>query len=109
MPSSPTEIIQSFRLRFWREPRQGASGVWRGEFWHEQQKPGDEAVAVANPDEAFELVRNRLRGISQGHEVQDGRNDRPDGRGTDRSAPNSPKFLRCFLMTIWRKLRSLQS
>jgi hypothetical protein len=108
MPNNPTEVIQSFRLRFWREPRQGASGVWRGDVWHEQQNPGDEAVAVADPDKAFELVRKRLHGISQGREARDTRKDHPDDRGKDGSAPNYPKFLRHFLVTVWRKLRSLQ-
>jgi hypothetical protein len=108
MPSSPTEVIQSFRLRFWREPRQGASGVWRGDIWHEQQNPGEEAVAVADPDEAFELVRNRLHVVSQGREARDTRKDHPDNRGEDGSDPNPPKFLRCFLVTVWRKLRSSQ-
>ena len=107
MPSNPTEVIQSFRLRFWRE-RQGASGVWRGDVWHEQQNPGDKAVAVADPDMAFELVRKRLHGISQGREAGNTRKDHPDDRGKDGSAPDSLKFLRNFLVTIWRKLRSLQ-
>ena len=57
MTSSPTDMIQSFRLRFWRESRQGISEDWRGDVWHEQQGPDEEAVVVANPEAAFELVR----------------------------------------------------
>src|SRR3954471_12442855 len=101
MPSNPTEVIQSFRLRFWREPRQGAAGVWRGDIWHEQQNPGDEAVAVADPDEAFELVRDRLRRVSQGPATKDTQKDRPDDRGRTGSESNSPKFLWRFSITIW--------
>jgi hypothetical protein len=60
MPLSPTDILQSFRLRFWHEPQEGSTGVWRGEVWHEQQEPGERAVPVVNPDEAFALVRHIL-------------------------------------------------
>jgi hypothetical protein len=108
MPRNPTDVIQSFRLRFWREPRQGDSGLWRGDIWHEQQTPGDGAIAVANPDEAFELVRSRLHSVSQGHEARDIRKDPADDRSKDGSAPDSPKSLRDSLVAIWRKLRSLQ-
>jgi hypothetical protein len=108
MPRNPTDVIQSFRLRFWREPRQGGSSVWRGDIWHEQQNPGDEAIAVADPDEAFELVRSRLHGVSQAREARHIRKDYPDDRGKDGSAPNFRKILRHSLVTIRRKLRSLQ-
>jgi hypothetical protein len=94
MTRDPTDTIQSFRLRFWREPRQGTSAVWRGSVWHEQQSPGDEAVAVADPDEAFALVRSRLYGVSEGRDEREGRKSR--------SAP----FFRYCLAAIWRKLAS---
>ena len=46
MPRKPTNVVQSFRLRFWREPH-----VSRGDIWHERQDPHDEAIAIADPDE----------------------------------------------------------
>lgn len=61
MPLSPTEVIQSFRLRFWRESHQGKAGEWRGDVWHEQQKPDEQTVPIANPEEAFEVVRHTLQ------------------------------------------------
>ena len=67
MPLSPTDILQSFRLRFWREPREGTSGEWRGSVWHEQQAPGEDAIAVIDPEEAFALVRRTLQGSSEPH------------------------------------------
>ena len=43
---------------------------WRGEVWHEQQKPDEEAVTVANPEVAFELVRQTLRLFSGTHDAE---------------------------------------
>jgi hypothetical protein len=108
MPS--TDVIQSFRLRFWREPSRGASNDWRGDVWHEQQKPGDEAIAVANPDQAFELVRSRLQGLSQdpgaGPASADPAGlDHRDNRGGEDSPPSSPGLLRLVLGSILRKLQ----
>jgi hypothetical protein len=62
-----TDILQSFRLRFWREPREGTPGEWRGSVWHEQQAPGEEAIAVINPEEAFALVRRALQQSTARH------------------------------------------
>lgn len=93
MPRNPSHVIQSFRLRFWREPRQGASGVWRGDVWHEQQNPGDKASAVASPDEAFALVRNRL--YSDGSEHH--------GSGEDKKNA-SPLATKRHSGAIWRRL-----
>lgn len=51
--------------------------MWRGDVWHEQQNPGDEAFAVASLDEAFALVRNRLHGgVSEDRDLGEGKNDR---------------------------------
>jgi hypothetical protein len=59
------EILQSFWLRFWREPQEdGRSGEWRGTVWHEQQRPEDGPRAVANPEEAFKLIRITLKAAS---------------------------------------------
>lgn len=60
MTLSRTDIIQSFRLRFWRESHHGSAEDWRGDVWHEQQNPGEEKVVVANAEEAFEFVRRKL-------------------------------------------------
>jgi hypothetical protein len=60
MPSSPTDLAQSFRLRFWREPRRGAADQWRGTIWHEQQRPFESPTAINDPEEAFDLVRRIL-------------------------------------------------
>lgn len=108
MPS--TDVIQSFRLRFWREPSRGASSDWRGDVWHEQQKPGDGAIAVASPDQAFELVRSRLQGLSQDRGAGPASSDpasmdHPGSRSGEDSMPNSPGLLRLVLEPIRRKLR----
>jgi hypothetical protein len=60
MSSSKTDIVQSFRLRFWREPSQNEFSQWRGSIWHEQQRPGDEPAAVADAEHAFEIIRRVL-------------------------------------------------
>jgi hypothetical protein len=56
-----TDIVQSFWLRFWREPHHGQHREWRGTIWHEQQADHEKPTAFANPDEAFEFVRRALR------------------------------------------------
>lgn len=61
MQNLQTDIVQSFWLRFWREPHQGQLREWRGTIWHEQQGLDEKPTAVANPDEAFEFVRRALR------------------------------------------------
>jgi len=108
MTLNPTDIIQSFRLRFWRESSQGSSGDWRGDVWHEQQKRGDEAVAIASPDEAFELIKNRLQWFSQ--ESNAGRSSAiPAKRPDPDSAPRDPPSnLPLLLSAIWRSLRGRQ-
>jgi len=60
-----TDIVQSFWLRFWREPHQGQHREWRGTIWHEQQAVHEKPTAVASPDEAFEFVRQALRVSSE--------------------------------------------
>jgi hypothetical protein len=61
MPITPTDLAQSFRLRFWREPRLDAPGQWRGTVWHEQQMPHEYPSAVNDPEEAFDFVRRALQ------------------------------------------------
>jgi hypothetical protein len=61
MPLKETDIVQSFRLHFWREPTQSEALPWRGKIWHEQQMPGAEAASVADAEDAFEMIRLVLR------------------------------------------------
>src|SRR4029077_6993537 len=61
MPLSPTDLIQSFRLRFWRESLEEGTGAWRGDVWHEQQAPEQKATVVVSPEAAFDLVRRALQ------------------------------------------------
>ena len=60
MQPLPTHIVQSFGLRFWREPSQAAPNQWRGTIWHEQQSPNEKPKPVAGPEEAFEIIRQAL-------------------------------------------------
>lgn len=60
MTCTPTQIVQSFRLRFWQEPYRGKTAEWRGTIWHEQQGVHEKPVAVTNPEQAFEAVRRTL-------------------------------------------------
>lgn len=60
MQHSPTRIVQSFLLRFWHEPGEAGPQQWRGTIWHEQQQPGEKAMPVAGPEEAFAFVRRAL-------------------------------------------------
>jgi len=64
-----TDIVQSFWLRFWREPHRGQHREWRGSIWHEQQAAHDKPTSVANPEEAFEFVRRVLRGEADGADI----------------------------------------
>lgn len=64
-----TDIVQSFWLRFWREPHRGQQREWRGSIWHEQQAAYDKPTVVANPEEAFEFIRRILHGQMQDGEA----------------------------------------
>jgi hypothetical protein len=105
-------MIQSFRLRFWRESRQGKSEDWRGDVWHEQQKPDEEAVVVANPEAAFEVVRQTLRFFSGTHdaEIHPDRRSGKDGPGSvpSREAQLSTTSPENRLLSIWRRIRGEQ-
>ncbi|MCW5691798.1 MAG: hypothetical protein KIT48_05490 [Pseudolabrys sp.] len=98
-----TDIVQSFWLRFWREPHRGAHREWRGSIWHEQQAAHDKPTIVANPEEAFEFVRRVLHGQVQ---------DSDDGSAVPRaSLPSNerhddgiPGLLR-RLTAFWRRQR----
>ena len=77
MPHAPTEIVQSFRLRFWWEPRAREFGDWRGTVWHEQQERHEKPIAVGSPEEAFELVRRALQMSAGSQHWAEPRGDRP--------------------------------
>jgi hypothetical protein len=100
MTLSPTDVIQSFRLRFWRESRQGISGDWRGDVWHEQQKPGEEPVAVASPQAAFELVTDTLQRFSAKLDAETRSSARPEEDGL---SPASSGWAP--LLAFWRGIR----
>jgi hypothetical protein len=105
-------MIQSFRLRFWRESRRGISEDWRGDVWHEQQRPDEEAVIVANPEAAFELVRQTLRLFSGTHEA-DTQPDRCLGDDARGGAVSPERPRRAIdhanpLLSIWRRIRGEQ-
>jgi len=104
MPLSSTDMIQSFRLRFWREQRHGGSEDWRGDVWHEQQKPGEEAVVVANPEAAFELVRQTLQLFSGSHDA-DMRPTVRAGQDASGATPPCPTRQPHGLLAIWRRMR----
>lgn len=112
MTSSPTDMIQSFRLRFWRESRQGISEDWRGDVWHEQQKPDEQAVVVANPEAAFDLVRQTLRFFSGTHDGEIHPNRPPGGNEPDSFSPREALPSRTdranLLLSIWRRIRGEQ-
>jgi len=110
MSISSTDIIQSFRLRFWRESSHGTHSDWRGDVWHEQQKLDEGAIAVANPDQAFELVRKRLRGILQDSGEEPTSLYAADiTHQDDESQEDSPvhpvRRLRLLAVSVWCKLR----
>lgn len=101
MSRAPTEIVQSFWLRFWWEPHRSPSGQWRGTIWHEQQTPGEKPTAVANPQEAFEFVWRTLDHSSR----LDPSASRDDAGSPPRRFP--PPATTCLqpLRAFWHKLR----
>ena len=109
MPLSSTDMIQSFRLRFWREQHLGGPADWRGDVWHEQQKPGEEAVVVANPEAAFELVRQTLQLFSgtRDTEIRPVVHAKPDevNRVSSEAAPPAPQQQPHAWRAIWRRIR----
>ncbi len=109
MTLSPTDMIQSFRLRFWRESRQGLSEDWRGEVWHEQLKPDEKPINVTDPEAAFELVRQTLRFFSGTLDAEIHLNRRlgenEPGRVSLRVAPPGATGRANLLLAIWRRIR----
>jgi hypothetical protein len=106
----PTDIVQSFWLRFWREPHRGLSIHWRGTVWHEQQRPGESPAAVASPEEAFEFVRRALNS-SLANDALNPAGFQSDGPGDVSSSgflTGVSKWLQSS-MSLWRRLRGRQS
>jgi hypothetical protein len=91
MQPLPTHIVQSFWLRFWREPSQAAPDQWRGTIWHEQQSPHEKPKPVTGPEEAFEIMRQALDLSS----ARDGATGLPADRTPERARrPHLPEWLR---------------
>jgi hypothetical protein len=104
MPWAPSDIAQSFWLRFWREPDGEGTEQWRGTVWHEQQASDEKPIAVASPQEAFNLVRRRLH-ISIG--VNDSMHllaDRPQEKKLNRIRPGRFQSSQ-LLLALWRRIR----
>jgi len=107
MRQVPTDIVQSFWLRFWREPRVGTSDQWRGTLWHEQQPPNEKPIAVNSEEEAFALVRCALQGASG----TDGTELAPSQRVQDNQLihVHSRKFFNsraALLRSLWVRWRN---
>lgn len=95
-----TDIVQSFWLRFWREPHRGQHREWRGSIWHEQQSAHDKPTIVANPEEAFEFVRRVLHGQADDGEAGGAETRAPLSSG-DREGAGAASLLR-RLAGWWR-------
>src|SRR5262245_21389337 len=54
------EDAQSFWLRFWYERSWLEAGHWRGTVWNQRQHPSESPQPVADPEEAFAVVRHAL-------------------------------------------------
>ena len=107
MTRSPTDIIQSFRLRFWLELAPGAPGNWRGDVWHEQQHRGEQPVAVVSPEEAFDHVRKTLNRFSMTHIAATEQFNQSSVKASQEQL--SPTKHLNPVLTIWRKLRGERS
>ncbi|WP_141137044.1 hypothetical protein [Tardiphaga sp. OK246] len=98
MTQSPKDLIQAFRLRFWRE----APDHWRGRFWHEQLE-----VSVSNPEQAFELIRQTLQWAPKNAGVDIEKSNASQEEEQDSTGviekPRPKLFGR--LLTAWRKRR----
>ena len=102
MHSDETDIVQSFRLHFWREPTQSEASHWRGKIWHEQQMPGDEPASVANVEDAFAMIRLVLHsGVSISPSVL--RENRASS-STLNCIPTQIFRAICPLATLWRRI-----
>lgn len=54
------EDAQSFLLRFWYERSETGPSQWRGAVWTQSFGPDDPHQPVADPEQAFEIVRRAL-------------------------------------------------
>lgn len=98
MHKGPNELVEIFRLYFWRESKDN----WRGKFIH-----GKLQISVASPEQAFELVRRTLQwdpsnaGASVG-QSSGSQEDEQDSTGVIEEY--RPKLLE-RLLTAWLKRR----
>jgi hypothetical protein len=112
MSQAPTDIVQSFQLRFWREPHEGTPARWRGKIWHEQQGLDERPTSVDNPEEAFEVVRRTLYHISTTAPLSVGHGMTPFNEDIHRLCLRAfshlvrEKALR--LRSLWRRSRGIQ-
>jgi hypothetical protein len=107
MHSDETDIVQSFRLHFWREPTQSEVLLWRGKIWHEQQRPGDEPASVANAEDAFEMIRLVLHsGASVSPSVL--RENRALNNAFNRIPSRIVQAI-CPLVSFWRRIRGMRT
>jgi hypothetical protein len=107
MKPDETDIVQSFRLHFWREPTQSEALHWRGKIWHEQQVPGDEAASVANAEDAFEMIRLILHsGVPISSAAL--RESRAESNAFN-CIPTQIFRAICPLATLWRRIRRRRS
>ncbi|WP_349370080.1 hypothetical protein [Salinarimonas sp.] len=58
------EDAQSFLLRFWYERSETGPSQWRGAVWSQSLGPDDPHLPVADPEQAFEIVRRALAGAA---------------------------------------------
>jgi hypothetical protein len=108
MLKGPTDIAQSFRLRFWREPHPSVSDYWRGTVWWEQQRPGEKPTAVNSPEEAFEIVRSMLR-VRTGIQAEGGSPPEGSAGGFSPILRNPLRIGLRLPFSLWRKFRRRDS
>ena len=109
MRQEPTDIVQSFRLRFWREPHPSVSDYWRGTVWCEQQRPDEKPAAVNSPEDAFKIVRSML-GVHAGIEAETGDPLKGSAKDFVPTVPRNPIRIGLELpLRLWRRLRKRAS
>jgi hypothetical protein len=98
MTPGPNDLIQAFRLRFWRE----SPDNWRGKFFHEHLE-----ISVANPEQAFELIRQALQWTPNNAGVDVGRSNASQGDEQDSTVVIKKSRPKLFwrLLTAWRERR----
>jgi hypothetical protein len=98
MTPSPNDLIQAFRLRFWRESQDN----WRGKFFHEKLE-----ISVANPEQAFELIRQTLQWAPKNAGANIGKSSASQEEEQDSTGVIEKSRPKLFgrLLTAWQKWR----